>query len=184
GGAAQLPPAGTDPVHELGGVAGSDLPHLDAGAELAGEVANELSEIDPLLGIEQDLHAAPGRLDLHVHDLDPEATGLREAPTRLDARDLPGPALAPFRRLVRGRPAHDPPVGPIALELGQRALGAAHLGDRGRPVQIEDDEVAHVEVGLARQAVLRHHGLAQPNADEIRSALDLALIAHELIAHG
>src|SRR6185436_19511262 len=49
-GAAQRPAARSVAAEHLGLVADADLPHLDATAEVSGEIADQLAEVDPSLG--------------------------------------------------------------------------------------------------------------------------------------
>ena len=51
--AAQRPAAGTPPAGRLGLVAHPDLPQLDPPAHAAAEVAQQLAEVDALLGGER-----------------------------------------------------------------------------------------------------------------------------------
>src|SRR6266536_1677434 len=53
GRAAELAAARADAVHELGGIAGADLPHLDAGVELVREVPHEVAKVHALLRAEE-----------------------------------------------------------------------------------------------------------------------------------
>ena len=50
GGAAQVAPADADTTQAPRFVAHADLPELDAGVELGGQVLDEFSEVDPFLG--------------------------------------------------------------------------------------------------------------------------------------
>src|SRR5882724_1506613 len=167
GRAAELPPAGADAVHELGGVPGADLLHLDPRVELVGEVAHEVAEVHPLLGVERHRDAAARRLDGHVHDLDLEPSAPRQALAGLRSAYL---ALAPLPPLLgflgRGRPDHAT-IEPVLLELGQRTPGASHLAHGGAPARLHHAEVAHVELEVGEEIVLGHQGLAEPDADQV-----------------
>ena len=96
--AAELPAAGPDAVHELGGVARADLLHLDARVELVGEIAHEVAEVHPLLGVERHGDAPARRLDGHVHDLDLEAAAPRRRRCAISTR--PHLALAALPPLL------------------------------------------------------------------------------------
>ena len=81
------------PSSSLRGVAGADLAHLDAGAELAGEVPHQVAEVDALLGVEvHGARRARGHLD--VDDLHHQTPAARDP---LAGLDRPLLALAPFR---------------------------------------------------------------------------------------
>src|SRR5205807_1979284 len=101
--AAELPAARADAVEQTRGVARADLPHLHARAELAREVADELTEIDALVGAEEHGHAARGRMDLDVDDLHREVALPREALCGEDPALLALAPLAILARFVVGR---------------------------------------------------------------------------------
>src|SRR5207244_12462046 len=97
--------------------------HLDARAELAGEVAHEIAEVHALLGVEVDGGAPGPRRELDVHHLDgePVVAGLVFAGD--DGALLALPALAPlvgFRLGCQAQPARKRPV---ALEVRQQPPG-------------------------------------------------------------
>src|SRR6266498_2348655 len=107
GRAAELAAARADAVHELGGVAGPDLPHLDAGVELVREVADEVAEVHPLLGAEEDGDPTMTRVDLDVHDLELEPAAPGAPAAGLGVLELARAAIVPLRRLgVRGPSQH------------------------------------------------------------------------------
>src|SRR5215471_4437790 len=120
--AAELSAAGADAIHELGGVARSDLAHLDAGVELMGEVADEIAEVHALLRAEEHGDAAMARIDLHVHDLEPEPAAARAPPAGLGVAQLALAAVVPLRGLGLGRPSDHLAIEPAALELREGPL--------------------------------------------------------------
>src|SRR5262252_9307394 len=152
--AAELPTAGADAIHELGGVARSDLSHLDAGVELVGEVADEIAEVHALLRAEEHGDAAMTRIDLHVHDLEPEPAPPRAAPAALGMAQLALAPVVPFRDLGLGRPSDYLAIEPAALELREEPLGPAHLAHRRPLARLDDDEVADVQILHVRLVVL------------------------------
>src|SRR5215470_3482086 len=166
--AAELPTAGADAIHELGGVARSDLSHLDAGMELVGEVADEIAEVHALLRAEEHGDAAMTRIDLHVHDLEPEPAPPRAAPAALGMAQLALAPVVPFRDLGLGRPSNCLAIEPATLELREEPLGPAHLAHRRPLARLDDDEVADVQIFHVRLVVLGLQGLAHAQADEVR----------------
>src|SRR6266508_3079825 len=74
--AAELPAAGADAVHHTGGVARANLAHLDPRVELVGEVADEVAEVDAVLGVEVHGHPALGAVQLDVHHLQRHAAAV------------------------------------------------------------------------------------------------------------
>src|SRR5437867_777715 len=167
GRAAELAAAGADAVHELGGVAGADLPHLDAGVELVSEVPHEMPEVHAVLRAEEDGDPAMTRVDLHVHDLELEPAAPRAAPAGLGVPELALPAIAPLRRLRVGGPSQHRAIEPAPLEFRQGALGAPHLAHHGALPRLHDHEVADVQVFHGRLVVLRLQRLTQAHADQI-----------------
>src|SRR5215813_5450430 len=166
--AAELPAAGADAIHELGGVARSDLAHLDAGVELVSEVADEIAEVHALLRAEEHGDPAMARIDLHVHDLEPEPAAARAPPAGLGVTQLALAALVPLCGLGLGGAADQLAIEPPALELGQRPLGPPHLPDRGALSRLHHDEVADVQLLHVRLVVLGLQGLAQSHPDQVR----------------
>src|SRR5215469_16460930 len=152
--AAELPAAGADAIHELGGVARPDLAHLDAGVELVGEVADEIAEVHALLRAEEHGDAAMAWIDLHVHDLEPEPAPPRAAPAALGMAQLALAPVVPFRDLGLGRPSDHLAIEPAALELREEPLGPAHLAHRRPLARLDDDEVADVQILHVRLVVL------------------------------
>src|SRR5215471_2785408 len=154
GGAAELPAARADAIHELGRVARPDLSHLDAGMELVGEVADEIAEVHALLRAEEHGDAAMTRIDLHVHDLEPEPAPPRAAPAALGMAQLALAPVVPFRDLGLGRPSNYLAIEPATLELREEPLGPAHLAHRRPLARLDDDEVADVQILHVRLVVL------------------------------
>src|SRR5499427_360422 len=113
--AAELATAGADAIHELGGVARPDLAHLDAGVELVSEVADEIAEVHALLRAEEHGNAAMARIDLHVHDLEPEPAPPCAAPAALGMAQLALAPVVPFRDLGLGRPSDHLAIEPAAF---------------------------------------------------------------------
>src|SRR5262245_62995700 len=165
--AAELPAAGADAIHELGGVARSDLAHLDAGVELVSEVADEIAEVHALLRAEEHGDAAMARIDLHVHDLEPEPASLRAAPVALGMAQLALAPVVPFRDLGLGRPSDHLAIEPAALELREEPLGPAHFAHCRPLPRLDHDEVADVQIIHVRLVVLGLQRLAHAQADEI-----------------
>src|SRR3990172_9247650 len=167
GGAAELAAARADPVHHLGGVAGADLAHLDAGAELAGQIPDQLPEIHAVFRVEQDGHAPAVGLDVHVHHLQVEAL---LPGTLLAGHDRAPLALASLPPVVglggRRLPDHLPEQA-VTLGLGERALGAPDLAHGGAGGRLDDAEVPHVEVELLHQVLLGLERLAEPDPDQV-----------------
>src|SRR6266436_316165 len=168
GRAAELTAARSDAVHELGGVAGADLPHLDAGVELVREVTDEVAEVHPLLGAEEDGDPAMTRVDLDVHDLELEPAAPRAPAAGLGVLELAIAAIVPLRPLgVRGASQHLA-IEPAALEFRQRTLGPPHFAHDGALPRFDDHEVADVQIFHGRLMVLRLQRLAQAHPDQIR----------------
>ena len=71
GRAAELAPARPDAAHHLGLVAHADLAQLDAGVVASGQIADQIPEVDALLGGEIE-DGASATLELGAEDLDPE----------------------------------------------------------------------------------------------------------------
>src|SRR5215813_4374507 len=165
--AAELAAAGTDAVHELGRIARPDLPHLDAGVELVGEVADEIAEVHALLRAEEHGDPAMARIDLHVHDLEPEPAAARAPPAGLGVTQLALAALVPLCGLGLGGAADQLAIEPPALELGQRPLGPPHLPDRGALSRLHHDEIADVQLLHVRLVVLGLQRLAQSHSDQV-----------------
>src|SRR5262249_47681171 len=170
--AAELPAPPPHAVEHPGGVAGADLSHLDARAELAREIAHELAEIDALLAAEVHSHPAlPGR-HLDVHDLHDQIARARQPLAGEDGRLLPTPLLAVIARLLVGGEADHAVVEPVTPELGHRPARAPDLAERGAALRLDADDVADVQDEIADQLVIVGGGtVAQPHA-------------HEVFAHG
>src|SRR3990167_8794157 len=168
-GAAELPAAGADAVHQLRGVAGADLLHLDPRVELVGEVAHEITEVHALLRCEGHPDAAAGGLDGHIHHLHLEPLRASHALSGLDRPPLALSPPAPLAHLEVGGAAEHLAVEAVAPELGQRAPRAAHLAHGVAVSPLDDAEIADVEIRLSREIVLGHRGLAQPHADQVGS---------------
>ena len=152
--AAELATAGTDTVHDLGGVPGPDLPHLDAGVKLAGEIADQFPEIHPLLGVEVHEHAPRTRGDLDVDDLHGQAALAGQPLNGVHGVTLAGGVRAVLAGLALGeRPQHTA-VQDITLGFRERTAGAPHLADGGLTLRLHQTQVAHVEVEVAPQPVV------------------------------
>ena len=160
-------PQGPMPSRSLVVSRGSDLAHLDPGVELAGQVAHEIAEVHPLLGVEEHGNAAARGLDLHVHDLHGEGAPARQPLAGLHPLDLPGPPLAPLRHLARGGPTDHPAIGPVALERRHRPLGSPHLPHRAAAARLHHHEVADLQRDVGGQVILGGQRLAQPYAYQI-----------------
>ena len=81
-------------------------------------------------------------------------------------------------------------VEPITLEVGQEALGPAHLTDARALTRLHGHDVADMQVDIRGQVVLRLEWLAQPDPDEVlqlrfgkncRRRCRLGRIAHVLM---
>jgi hypothetical protein len=118
------------------------------------EIANEVPEIDALLGIGTRDPAAR-RLHLAVPVLHTPPPRPGEPPAGLDRFRLPHAPLTPLRRFFRRGEANDLAVEPPPLELGERPLRPPHLCD-GRPTgRLDYREVTDVKLDLGRQVVFR-----------------------------
>ena len=146
GRAAELAAAGADAILHLRHVAGADLPHLDAGAELPGQVPHQLAEVDPGLGREEHGHAPAVARQLDVDDLqrEPAAPGPGAGRSRA-AASLALAAPRHLRHFFRRRDPEDPRVRPIALELRQVPGGPPDLADGVAARHLDEAVVAHVE---------------------------------------
>src|SRR5262249_50000016 len=173
--AAQRPPApAVAPVH-LRLVAHADLAHLDARAELRGELAHEFPEIDAAVGreIEDQLRAVEGLFD--ARELHPEAA-LADLQQRYPVRLLLAALVLQTRDdVVARREAHDAlrRVGrrtPLRLELRNVLHDRA---DGGTAVGVHDDTIAGAWDGpaprlLAEQKRVRAPHGVQLHGDERR----------------
>src|SRR2546430_4158215 len=166
--AAELAPAGADPIQELGRVGRADLAHRDARVELVGEVAHEVPEVYAVLRVEQHGDATVPGIDLHVHYLEPEPPPPGAPAADLGVLELAIAAITPLRHFRIGGATHHLPVEPTPLELGQRALRPPDLADGRALACLHNDEVAHGEVLVVRQMVLGLERHAHPYADEVR----------------
>src|SRR3989449_4691659 len=134
GRAAELAAARPDAVHELGRVARADLAHLDPRVELACDVADQLAEVDAVLGIEVDGDTARRRLHLDVHHLHREPSSARQLLAGDDRPLLALAALAVLAGLRRYRQAHHAAVQAVALGPPGRTAGPPGPADpRGPP---------------------------------------------------
>ena len=118
--AAQRPAARSVAAHHARLVAHADLPHLDAGAELGGQLAHEVPEIDAPLGreVEHQPRAVVELLDARELHREAALADLEEA--RCGTPRAPSPAAAGGRR---SRPRR------------RRAARARRRPDAGRPVR-------------------------------------------------
>src|SRR5262249_32757408 len=160
--------ARADAVEDLGHVARADLAHLDAGAELASQVADELAEVHALLGVEVDGRAARARREFHVDDLHGQPMLARLPLARDDGALLALAPLAPLADLGLGRRADDALIRTIAFELGQRPSRATDLAHDLAGLRAHHHEIAHVHLRIRGGLVVLGLGhLAQTDPDEI-----------------
>jgi hypothetical protein len=167
GRAAELAAAGADAVHDPRGVTSADLAHLDARVELAGELADELAEVDAILGVEVDGHPPLGAVHLDVDDLQLHAAAMGQALGRGDRAllALPAVAIVPGLRL-RGR-AHDAPIEPVPPEVGQGPTRTPDLAERGAGRRLHEGEVTDGEPHVVHELVVLGRGCgAEPHADQ------------------
>ena len=162
--AAQLAPAHADAADAAGLLAQGNLTHLDAHAELVGEAANELAEVDPVFGRVVEQGAGAVGLVLHVAELHAQAQL---------AHHSAGPEHGTGFEVAHGYPAllvvggGDAQDGANFLRVGGDFL-LAHL--QAHQLALERD-VAEVP---ARAGRFHHHGVARHE----RQAL---FVAHELL---
>ena len=71
---------------QLGLVAHADLAHFDAGAELAGQVLDEVAEIDAFFGKEVEDKPIAAEEEFDVHELHRHVALLDEVAARLNSR--------------------------------------------------------------------------------------------------
>src|ERR1700753_2903940 len=100
-GAAQIAAARADAALQPGLVPGADLPQLDPGPELTGQVPDQGPEVDPVGGAEVDGEGAAGGQVVDRGDLHGQLVGADEPPGRDPAL---GPAAAAGLVALPGRP--------------------------------------------------------------------------------
>ncbi len=113
---------------QLGLVADADLPHLDARLVLAGQVLDQLAEIDALLGqeVEDDPLAAEQVLDVHQFHL--QMALADEALAGRQFVGLDGVQSIQCGLVLVGQPAQDAAVRRLGQQLhGPRVGLAQHL---------------------------------------------------------
>ena len=132
GGAAQVAPAGPDAALQAGLVARAHLAQLHPGAHLAGEVADQGTEVDPVGGAEIDGEGVRG---VHVVDrghLHRQPVGPDEALGGDPALGPPAAAGLVAREVVLGRDARA--LGQAAHVVGYPLRRPDTLGDLGTGV--------------------------------------------------
>ena len=162
GRAAQRAPAGAVAAEHLGLVAHADLTHLDAGAELRRQLANQLAEIDSALGSEiehqprpverlldpRQLHRQPALPHLHQRDAMRLTLALLLRPARDDVL-VRGQADRAVRRISR----HHTPSGYLRIRADHDPEGGAVFG-------LHHDGVADLRRRCRR--LVRNHETLRP----------------------
>src|SRR5438067_6768847 len=167
GRAAELAAAGADAVHDARRVAGADLAHLDARAELAREIAHQLAEVDPVLGVEVHGDPAIGAVYLHVDHLDGQGASVGQLLGGSHRALLALPAVAVLTLLDGGGRADHAAIEAIAPEVRQRAPRAAHLAQRRAGRRLHHHDVADGRAHVVHELVVVGRGrIPQPDADQ------------------
>src|SRR5439155_4473204 len=160
--AAELAAARPDAVHDLRRVTRADLAHLDPRPELARQIAHEVAEVDPLLGVEVHGRPARHRVHLDVDHLHHEAAAARDPLAGDDRALFALAALAVRARLLVARQAQDTRVRAILLHLGDLAPGPADFADHALGRRLDEHQVADVELEVADTIIVGLSGGPKP----------------------
>ena len=130
-------------------VADADLPHFDAGLEFAGQVLDQLAEIDALLGqeIEDEPFAAEEVLDVDEFHL--QLAFVDEIVAAIIGRFFAGLAFEELHAILVGHRADDLALGRLLDELdGARRRLAQDLADFQAALGLDDDVLAAAILAL------------------------------------